>query len=113
MTNKFRFITKLLIGFSIIIFILGVYIRIWEWRQEKFELKNVTIVRILPYHSGGGDLHWSFKGFRVYVDSDNRPIDFPEKNWDSIIQIGDRVVIIARKSFFFDELDGLNIHKVD
>lgn len=108
-----KFMPKFVSAFFLVIILFGVYVKIWEWRQEKFELKNVLIKIIIPYYASGGDLHWSFKGFRIYVDSDNRPIDFPEKNWNSTIQIGDSVIIIARKSFFFDELDGLNIHKVN
>lgn len=113
MTDKFiKFIPKFLVSFFFMIIIFGAYIKIWEWRQDKFELINVTIVKILPYHSSGGDLQRSFRGFRIYIVEDKRKIDFPYKYWKRDIKIGESVDIIARKSFFSGELDGLAIKKV-
>ena len=92
--------------------VIGLYARVWELRQPDIVWEGVHVVKILPYRKGGGDLHWSFNGRRVYVQEDERLIDFPMKRWNSDIRVGDSVRITVRKSFFGDELDGLEIHRV-
>ncbi len=91
---------------------VGLYARIWEMRQPEFLLPSVHVTKILPYRQGGGDLHWSLNGRRVYIQEDQRLIDFPMKKWNRDIQVGDTVTITVRRSFFGNELDGLNIQKV-
>lgn len=91
---------------------VGLYARVWELRQPEVVLDGVHITKILPYRKGGGDLHWSFNGRRVYIREDERLIDFPMKRWDSGIRVGDRVRITVRRSFFGNELDGLEVRKV-
>ena len=85
------------------------YIKIWENRQPKFLIENAKIHQILPYHKGGGDLHWTLNGIRIYIENDLRPIDFPSKNWNDSIKVGSEVNLIVRKSFFGNELDGIEI----
>lgn len=114
MTNRImKLAPRLVVVFVVLVIICVTYVRIWELRQQTFQLSNVTVLRISPYRSGGGDLHWSFRGFRIHIAEDERNIDFPYKYWNKSIKIGDKVDITARKSYFFDELDGLAIEKVD
>ena len=90
---------------------IGLYIKTWETRQPMLELNDVVVEKILPYHRGGGDLHWSLKGYRIYIEDDPRPIDFPLKNWEDSIQVNDRISLRVRASFFNNELDGLVVIK--
>jgi hypothetical protein len=103
---------KVIVGSIILILLIPTYIRLWEYFQPKEDLRNVQVVSIFPYHRGGGDLHWSIKGYRVFIDKDNRPIDFPIDTWDESIQVYEYVNITVRKSFFGNELDGLEVHKI-
>lgn len=89
------------------------YIRIWELQQPKVELKKVCIVEILPYRQTAGDLHWSYKGYRIYIKGDKRTIDFAKKNWNESIEINDSVNMVVRQSFFGNELDGLRVEKIE
>jgi len=102
----------ILLTSAIIILLFGliVYIKIWEAIQTEIELENVIIVKIQHYEYSG-DLHWHIKGYRIYIKGDERPIDFPEKKWDASIKIKERVTLIVRRSFFGDELDGLQVRK--
>lgn len=102
----------LLVAVIIIMAVSGLYVRVWELHQPEVVLEGVHVTKILPYRKGGGDLHWSLNGRRVYVREDERLIDFPLKRWNSDIRVGDSVRITVRKSFFGDELDGLEIHRI-
>jgi hypothetical protein len=89
-----------------------IYPRLWEIRQKKQIISQASIQSITPY-SMTNDLHWSSQGFRVHIVGENRPIDFPSKNWDNTVKIGDTVELVVRQSFRWfslkDELDGLSI----
>jgi len=91
---------------------LGAYARIWEALQLEQHLSNMKISSVEPY-SIPDDLHWSLRGYRVSILGESKPIDYPLKNWDNTLQIGDTVNLVVRRSFpwfgFKDELDGLSI----
>ena len=91
--------------------VIVVYARIWERMQPSQEINGAIVRSIKPYHHGGGDLHWTTRGNRIYIEGEDRPIDFPSKNWDDTVKEGDVVDLVVRKSFplFKDELDGLSI----
>lgn len=112
MKDRKNIILPAFLFLTIFIIIFITYIHVWEHSQEKFKFENVAIISIKHYYKSGGDLHWSVSGFRVFIDSDERPIDFPLKYWNKIIKEGSKVNIIARKSFFGNELDGLEINSV-
>ncbi len=97
---------------AVIVLLLGlmIYIKIWEAMQTEIHLDNVIIVKIQPFEYSG-DLHWPIKGYRIYIKEDKRPIDFPEKKWETSIKIKETVTLIVRRSFFGDELDGLQVRK--
>lgn len=98
-------------SFCVLVF-LGAYARIWEVRQPKRHISN-KIVRSFEPYSSTNELHWSFRGFKVYIVGESRPIDFPLKNWDNSVQEGDTVDLVVRHSYEWfgskDELDGLHI----
>jgi len=112
---------------AIILTILGITIgpSIWENSQSVLRLNYVIIESEEDYKSGGGDLHWSSKGKRIYLQGLDKPIDFPLNKWyktedDTLavkdtLAVGDTVNVIIRKScpYFglFDEYDGLSIKK--
>lgn len=91
---------------------LGAYARIWEELQPEQHLSNMKISSVEPY-SIPDDLHWSLRGYRVSILGESKPIDYPLKNWDNTLQIGDTVNLVVRRSFpwfgFKNELDGLSI----
>jgi hypothetical protein len=95
-----------------ILILLGAYARIWEKLQPTQHITK-TILRSFEPYSSTNELHWSYRGFKVYIVGEDRPIDFPLKNWDTSVQEGDTVDLIVRQSFqwfgFKDELDGLLI----
>ena len=106
-------IVKMFLLFFVMLTLFVVYIHIWEYNQPKKVLKNVTIFKIVKYYYSGGDLHWGYRGFRVYIANDHRPIDFPIRNWNNSIKINTRATLIVRESFFGEELDGLSIESAD
>jgi hypothetical protein len=112
MRKRQHYVIYVIIALSGLLFSLGVYTRIWEALQPEQHLSNVKISSIEQYLSSS-DLHWSLRGYRVYVVGEHRPIDFPLKNWDNTVQIGDTVALVVRRSFPWlglkDELDGLSI----
>lgn len=91
---------------------LGAYARIWEKRQPKKYITKTVVQSIEPY-SHTNELHWSFRGFKVRIVGVDRPVDFPLKNWDNSVHVGDTVDVVVRQSFHWfgskDELDGLSI----
>jgi hypothetical protein len=93
---------------------LGIYARIWELRQPKQQMTQVKVISIEPY-SLINDLHWSSRGYRVYITNEDKPIDFSSKSWDLTVEVGDIVDVIVRRSFPWfdlkDELDGLSIYE--
>lgn len=95
------------------IMLVAVGIRGWESAQPCVILNNARVERIIPYSLRGGDLHWSYKGNRVYIAGDERPIDFSARRWNDRVRTGDEVSIVVRKSFFSNELDGLAIQLKD
>ena len=86
---------------------VGWYGLFWEKRQPKEQMSG-RIKLIEPYQNHN-DLHWSSNGYRIFIEGEDRPIDFPRKNWDDTVREGDSVDLIVRRSFFGDELDGLSI----
>jgi hypothetical protein len=112
--KKIRYIVCGLTAVLLGIITLGVYARIWEWTQPRQEIEKAVVSSIEPYYHSGGDLHWSSRGNRIYIQGENRPIDFPSKNWNNTVREGDTINLIVKKSFplFGDELDGLNITTV-
>lgn len=67
---------------------------------------------IKPYFHTN-DLHWSSRGFRVYVTGTSKPINFPSKTWEHTAHEEDIVDAVVRQSFPWfgsvDELDGLSV----
>ena len=112
MRKSQQYVIYVIIVLSGILFSLGAYARIWEALQPEQRLSKMKISSIEQYLSTS-DLHWSLRGYRVYVVGEHRPIDFTLKNWDNTVQIGDTVDLAVRCSFPWfglkDELDGLNI----
>jgi hypothetical protein len=112
MRKSQQFVIYVIIALSGILFSLGAYAKIWEALQPEQHLSNMKISSIEQY-SSYSDLHWSLRGYRVYVVGEHKPIDFPFKNWDSTVQVGDPVDLVVRRSFPWfglkDELDGLSI----
>ena len=94
---------------ALVIIGIIVYIRLWELHQPVIILPKTTIRSISPYYYNGGDLHWAIHGYRVYVNEDERPIDFPAKRWNDSVKVGIRATLEVRKSFFRNELDGISI----
>lgn len=90
--------------------LIGMYAKIWEWRQPKQHISQAKVVSIKPY-SSDNDLHWTLRGYRLHIEGEKKVIDFPLKHWDDTVDEGDVVAISVRKSFplFGDELDGLSI----
>jgi hypothetical protein len=92
---------------------LGFYARMWEVMQAEKYFSEATIQSIEQY-SYRNELHWSSRGYRVYIVGENKPIDFPLKNWDNTVNVGDAVDLIVRSSFPWfglkNELDGLSIN---
>ena len=109
MNKEYKIVKFLFYLFASLIIILVSYIHIWESFQEKIIIKNSEVLKIIPYYQSGGDLHWSRKGYRIYINNEYRPIDFPIRKWDERIKESSKVKLIVRKSFFGDELDGLEI----
>lgn len=93
------------------LYALGGYARIWEYRQPKQSITQAEILSIGPY-SSHNELHWSSKGNRVRTRGEDRVIDFPLKNWDKTVRVGDSVDLVVRRSFplFGNELDGISIN---
>ena len=91
-------------------FLLGMYARIWEWRQPKQHIPQAKVLSIKPY-SSDNDLHWKSRGYRTQLEGEDRLIDFPLNCWDEAVKEGDTVSMTVRKSFplFGNELDGLNV----
>ena len=85
------------------------YARIWEYRQPTEEIKNTIVREIRPYYvrSEMG----SFRGNKLYIEGEDRFIDFPSGKWDKTVKTGDSVDLVVRRSFplFGDELDGIHI----
>ncbi len=88
------------------------YIHHWENSQPKIELQQAQVQRIESYDHHN-DLHMTSRGRRVYIQGEERPIDFPLKNWDDTVKDGDTVDMVTRRSFPWfgtkDELDGISI----
>jgi hypothetical protein len=97
----------------VIILIFFTYIKIWEISQPKQYIENVKIQIVEPYNYKN-DLHLSMRGYRIYVEGVTEPIDFPLKNWDSTVQLGDTVELVIKHSFryfgFKNEFDGVSIN---
>jgi hypothetical protein len=90
---------------------VGGYARIWEKYQPRQEIRNAVVTGLEPYHSSN-EFHWSSGGFRVRVEGETRPIDFPLGKWDKTVKEGDKVDMTVRRSFPWlgaEELDGLRI----
>ena len=89
--------------------VLGIYSRIWEAAQPKQHIR-AQVISIEPY-SILNDLHWSAKGYRIYIVGEERPIDFRARNWDPAVFSGDSAHFVVRQSFTWfglkNELDGL------
>lgn len=107
-----KYITYGIISTFCVLIFIGTYVRIWEERQPKRHITK-TIVRSIEPYSHTNELHWSFRGFKIYINEVDKPIDFPLKNWDDTVEVGDTVDLVVRKSYQWlglkDELDGLNI----
>jgi hypothetical protein len=73
---------------------LGAFAKIWEVTQPKQYLLMAK-VQFIERYSYTNDMRWSSRGYRIYIIGENKPIDFPLKNWKSTVQE--------------DELDGLSI----
>jgi len=105
-----KYVCGIMILLTIIFLSILLYIRIWEMSQDVFLLENVTIKSISPYYNNGGDLHWSSSGYRIYVNKDERNIDYPASKWNNNAKIGSKATLEVRQSFFNNELDGISIN---
>jgi hypothetical protein len=114
MSKSQQYVIYVIIALACILFSLGAYARIWEASQPEQQLLNMEINSIEQYFSSC-DLHWSSRGYRVYVVGEHKPIDFPLKNWDRTVQIKDTVNLVVKPGFPWlsskDELDGLRIYR--
>ena len=110
--NKYvKYVIFIAIG---IIFLFYAYIKIWEMCQKDQYIENVKIQIVEPYNYRN-DLHFSLRGYRVYVEGVTKPIDFPLKNWESTVQEGDTVDLVVKLNFKYfglkNEFDGVGITK--
>ena len=110
MAQPQKFLTVVMLCFVGVLFLIGIYAKLWEWRQPKQHIPQAKVVSLKPY-SSDNDLHWTARGYRLHIEGERRVIDFPLKHWDDTVNEGDIVTISVRKSFpfFGDELDGLSI----
>ncbi len=108
--------SSLIVLFGAAISILT-YASSWESKQPIMPISEAVIKTIDPY-SNHNDLHRTSRGNRVYIEGENRPIDFPENVWnaniDSTVQEKDTTTMAVRESFSYwrlleDQLDGLFI----
>lgn len=90
---------------------LGVYSKIWESRQQKEEIENVVIKSIQPYCRRSGDLYWLSKSYRIFIEGENKPIEFLSKHWDDSVKEGDIVDLVVREScpLFEEKFYGLTV----
>jgi hypothetical protein len=88
---------------------VGVFARVWEWRQPELELDGVTVTSITPYSRLGGELHWRSRGVRVRFEGRDGVVDYPAGRWDESVTVGDTIDAVIRSSFFGDEYDGLRV----
>ena len=92
--------------------LVGGYAKLWEHFAPNQPIANAVVVSAEPYHSRGGEIHWSSSGFRVRISGVEQPIDFPTNKWDPNIKQGDSVDVTVRSSFPWfcvDQLDGLEV----
>lgn len=94
-----------------VIIAAAAYMKIWESRQAKVALEGVKIIRIESFHRSLGELHLSFSGYRVYIENEDKPIEFSKDNWCDSIQVNDTVDMIVREKMFENKFDGFHIEK--
>jgi hypothetical protein len=102
-----------LVSCALALVTIGAVARIWEWRQPQVELRATTVEAAAPYHQSWKDLHWSLRGTRVRLQGLEGPVDFPARQWDESIRVGDVADAVVRKSFFGNEYDGLEIRQAE
>ena len=112
MNSKSRYAAFIVFSIAGILIVLGTYVRIWESRQPKQYIKKALVKSITPYfHSN--DLHWSSRGFRVYIAGTGKPINFPSKIWEHTVHAGDFIDAVVSQNFpwfgLIDELQGLSV----
>lgn len=76
-----------------------------------------VVESIQPYENTGNK-HLTQRGFEVSFEDGLGRVDFPRKNWDSSIAVGDTVEVLTRKSLnwfgkFPNEFDGLEVKIYD
>ena len=112
MNSTRKYSIFVIISIAAILVVLGTYVRIWESRQPKQHIEKTMVKSIKPYFHTN-DLHWSSRGFRVYVTGTSKPINFPSKTWEHTAHEEDIVDAVVRQSFPWfgsvDELDGLSV----
>jgi hypothetical protein len=93
---------------------VGVYSRIWEYRQPIQTIENAQVLDIRQDHYSN-DLHLTSNGYKIKIDKLEGLIDFKEKNWGNTIRKGDSIDLEVRKSFslFKDRLKGIKIKTHD
>ncbi len=89
--------------------LLGVFARLWEWRQPELELAGVSVTSAVSYSWPGGDLGWSRRGARVRLETVHGTVDYSVRRWDRTVRAGDTVDVVIRRSLFGDEYDGLAV----
>ena len=114
MIHPQKYLTFGLLCLTGVVFVLGMFAKIWEWQQPKQHIPQAKVVSIKPY-SSDNDLHWSSRGYRTKIEGEDKVIDFPSNYWDMTVREGDTVAMTFRKSFplFGNELDGLSIRIVN
>jgi len=111
--KKIFSLEKICAVFGVIAVGLIGYGKYWESKQQSVIIKNVSVLSAdqSRYHS---DLSSSIS-HRVKVDGEEKRIYFPNGKWDTSIQKGEYVNIVAEKNFpvFASFLTGVSVRRSD
>ena len=89
----------------------GIYMKAWESRQPRQEIRGVIVRAIEPY-SYHSEVGFGSSSNDVSFEGIEKPVDFPYRHWDRTVREGDSVDVIVRQSFPLfgkNELHGLKI----
>jgi len=111
--KKIFSLEKICAVFGVIAVGLIGYGKYWESKQQSVIIKNVSVLSAdqSRYHS---DLSLSIS-YRVKVSGEEKRIYFPNGKWDTSIQKGEYVNIVAEKNFpvFASFLTGVSVEKLN
>jgi hypothetical protein len=109
MSAKYPF-TGMIVAAYAALLSLGIYARFWEYKQPCQEIRDAIVTDIGPHDDG--ESHLFSSGFRIRIEGEKRPIDFPSGNWDKTVKEGDLVDLTVREKLpwlWDEELAGLRI----